>query len=746
MQSALFSVPLASTPPQHTPSRTRRTTSTGVVAFRSTASEGDPTGSVPHGTSSIAEADSWRSLPNRSTPRNEQSSLAHTCSVPKSVSFVKVEGFDAPSKDAVSTSPPSSPSIDRAASLLSRQLSAENLGSLLRGPSSQSPIRTEQPPKIKTARAPSFSSWSSPSSGEHAGLLRHLQSRFPVFSEALVVRAFSIAKLAHCAPTEDTSPQVDGDRAFSRSAGSAAILAELGADEVAVAGALLHDVLDCTSFTESELQGLLKHQDTFDLVQRVSHLQYVCHKYRTAGNTTALSAGNVPQRGVALHLVSMLVALGPPRALLVQLAVALQDMRTSAPTRSGMPAYLSNHGVGESKDQLRHRRNAAEAIEVWAPLANRLGVWSLKAELEDRAFRTLRPAEYAELRERLESVQQPTRLVALVDALRVQLQTAGIDYVDLSGRPKHLWGVWRKMQAKGYSAEKVQDVRGVRVIVKSREDCYRALRAVETAWNLAGPTKNYIKDPKPNGYQSLHAVADPGDEHLVEIQIRTDKMHYLAEYGADASHWRYKEGGCLNSTSTGETGLAREANWAKFLTSQHVARDKKCRPSGSPSGDKSLESIIASMDDAIQGGSASSSEEGLTTASVSPGSNTGRTFQEYINASGQRPAPPSAEESRTLVAVVAGSSFSVAELSTGTTVGQLLRSCGAELAPRTVHVMVNRQMQSDVTMTLCSGDMVELYMEPAPAPTIVPSFTKVAQGNMMPVGALARKLSSATVN
>jgi len=123
---------------------------------------------------------------------------------------------------------------------------------------------------------------------------------------------------------------------------------------------------------------------------------------------------------------------------------------------------------------------------VWAPLANRLGVWSLKAELEDRAFRSLHPAAYAELRDRLERMQQPTQLVALVDTLRGQLQAAGIDYLDLSGRPKHLWGVWKKMQTKGYSADGVKDVRGLRIIVKTREECYKALRAVEKAWHVPG--------------------------------------------------------------------------------------------------------------------------------------------------------------------------------------------------------------------------------------------------------------------
>jgi ppGpp synthetase/RelA/SpoT-type nucleotidyltranferase len=690
------------------------------------------------------------------------------------------------------TSPPLSPGKDmsRAHSLLSRQLSVDNLSTLAR-PIPASPAlaslaeRLEAQVQAESAVKPASvqSRTAEVTKKPDNTLLKQLQGQFAVFREPLVIHAFSIARAAHQVHADNPR----GEAAFARCAGAAVILAELGADEVAVAGALLHDALDRTMFSEPQLRDMLHNDEAFELVQRVSHMGYICQKYRSASNSTALkntakdpSTADV-ESGVASHLVGMLVAHGPPRALLVRLAVALQEARavgTATAASAGIPLPgWGAHAVANDRAARRHRI-AAEGLEVWAPLANRLGVWSLKAELEDRAFRTLRPAEYAELRDRLEAVQEPTKLVALVDALRAQLQEVGIDYLDLSGRPKHLWGVFKKMETKGYSADHVRDVRGLRVIVRTREDCYLALRAVEKAWEMVGESKNYIKAPKANGYQSLHAVADPGDGHLVEIQIRTDKMHYLAEYGAEAAHWKYKERTVAASSAAaasaapsataaaagsakdngGRNGAAQEANWAKFMTSQHVLLDKKCRPSGSPDGDQSLASILASMDGAVGG----SSPEVEKTPSVgaaasapgtSPGSSKGRTFQEYIAASGQRPTPP--EEQRSLVAVVAGSAFSVAELPVGTTIGQLLKYCGADgpSSKSSLHVVVNRHVETEYSTVLQAGDVVELYADTststtttaaAAAPKTTPATP--ASGNVMAVGSLSKKLRNADLN
>jgi len=798
MQTALVSAPLASTPPQHTPSRLRKSSGNGVVAFRSTDS--NEVGSYSRGSSSAIEGDSWRSglSKNSASVAASGKPVAPTRSIPKSASYVKVEGFEAPEGETATTSASTSPTLspgkdmNRAPSLLSRQLSVDNLSTLARPTPASSALaslaeRLEAQVQAKSAVKPASvqSRTAEVTKKPDNALLQQLQGQFAVFSEPLVIHAFSIARAAH----QIHSDNPRGEAAFARCAGAAVILAELGADEVAVAGALLHDALDRTMFSEPQLRDMLHNDEAFELVQRVSHMGYICQKYRSASNSTALEitakdpSSAAGEFGVASHLVGMLVAHGPPRALLVRLAVALQEARavgtaTAASAGISRPSWGS-HAVANER-AARRRRIAAEGLEVWAPLANRLGVWSLKAELEDRAFRTLRPAEYAELHDRLEAVQEPTKLVALVDALRAQLQEVGIEYLDLSGRPKHLWGVFKKMEMKGYSADHVRDVRGLRVIVKTREDCYLALRAVEKAWEMIGESKNYIKAPKANGYQSLHAVADPGDGHLVEIQIRTDKMHYLAEYGAEASHWKYKEGAVASSAaaapsataaiassakdSGGGIGAAREANWAKFMTSRHVLLDKKCRPSGSPNGDQSLASILASMDGATGG---SSPEEETPTVSAtataaarthaasgtSPGSSKSRTFQEYIAASGQRPTPP--EEQRSLVAVVAGSAFSVAELPMGTTIGQLLKYCGADgsatASPSrsSLHVVINRQVENEYSTVLQAGDVVELYADTStattPAAAAAPKSTP-ASGNVMAVGSLSKKLRNADLD
>lgn len=760
MQSALVSAPLASTPPQHTPTRNRRA-SNGVFSFR-TSEDVNP-GSLSRGTSSVLESGSWRSL--SSTPANSVQPLTSSKSIPKSTTFVKVEGFctSTDSLDSLPNSVPHSPNFKTASSLLSRQLSEENLNVLHRpiptttyasalaqqleaqcnqnqsASSSMDAISLVEP-KARPASLPRR-----PSIPDN--LLQQLQSRHRIFHEHLVVRAFNISRLAH----DGRYDGPNGEPAFSRCVGAATVLAELGADEVAVAGALLHDALDRTMLLEGQLRPMLGNDETLDLVKKVSHLGYVCHKHRSAINTNGTSSNDTTSSAVASHLVSLLVAHGPPRALLVRLAVALHEARASDSKTAVVSQAASASRIAE------RRRSAIEGVNVWAPLANRLGVWSVKAELEDRAFRALHPGEYAELRERLERVQEPTQLVALVDKLRCSLQDAGVDYLDLSGRPKHLWGVWKKMQTKGYSADKVKDVRGLRIIVKTREDCYKALRAVEKAWSVAGPAKNYIKDPKANGYQSLHVIADPGDGHRVEIQIRTDKMHYLAEYGADASHWKYKEnkaGGMEGAANGDGAGDAREATWAKFVTSQYVAKDKKCRPSGSPSEDHSLSSILAMTANNSVVAAAAETETG-----ISPGSTkNGKSFHEYIVASGQNPAPPS--EQRALVAVVAGGAFSVAELQPKTSLGTLLASCGVDVlcppAPRrSVHVLVNRQVESDLSAVLMAGDVVELYLEETsisadPLPTIhEKSIVEVAKGsprsNMMPLGSLSKKLASVTL-
>jgi len=636
--------------------------------------------------------------------------------MPKSESFVKIEGF-ATGDGAEDVQHACATHVEEkkvGSSMLTRELSLENMASSF-GSTTWCPPGVPALEPMSRGRSSFKAPPSVPSS-----MLSQLQEIFPVFKEPLVSRAFNISRLSH-------DGNCDGPKkapTFEKCIVAATILAELGADEIAVAGALLYDALDRTMLVESQLKPMLASEDTVGLVKDVSHLSYICQRFNSSSGPCC-DLGDMAQGGVpeCIGLVGLMVGHAPPRALLVRLGIALAEVKICASAVQDDRTLIHDEYI---------KSVAHEAMAVWAPLANRLGVWSVKAELEDLSFSCLLPLEHSILQKYLQKAQEPTALVGLVDGLRSALQKEDIDYIDLSGRPKHIWGVWCKMQKKGYSPDRVQDVRGLRVIVSTREECYRTLRAVETSWKVVGSSKNYIKDPKKNGYQSLHVIADPGDGHLVEIQIRTDKMHYLAEYGADAAHWKYKENNVSGhidqkeeKESISSRELAREANWVKYEMLQHVAIDKKCRPSGSPSEDKSLETIMAGLRTKAQ-------EEAHSSVS---GSSKGRSFHDYIAASGQTVDRP--EESRVLVAVISNGNFFVESLPQGSTLGDFLDT--KAYSHGNVQVVVNRQVENDVSSQVRPGDVIELYQEPATVQKR--GTTSPSKGNMLPLGNLGQKLS-----
>ncbi|MDE2220793.1 MAG: bifunctional (p)ppGpp synthetase/guanosine-3',5'-bis(diphosphate) 3'-pyrophosphohydrolase, partial [Gammaproteobacteria bacterium] len=205
-------------------------------------------------------------------------------------------------------------------------------------------------------------------------------------------------------------------------------------------------------------------------------------------------------------------------------------------------------------------RIALEAREIYAPLANRLGVWSLKWELEDLAFRQLEPEDYHRIagalaERRVDREQYIEQVCALLGA---ELAAAGVA-AQVYGRPKHIYSIWRKMQRKQLAFEQLYDVRAVRIVVASVADCYAALGVVHGRWRmLPGEFDDYIATPKDNHYRSIHtAVIGPEDRSL-EIQIRTRDMHEHAELGV-AAHWRYKEGGARDA------GYERKIEWARRM-------------------------------------------------------------------------------------------------------------------------------------------------------------------------------------
>ena len=189
------------------------------------------------------------------------------------------------------------------------------------------------------------------------------------------------------------------------------------------------------------------------------------------------------------------------------------------------------------------RHVARETMEVFAPLANRLGIWKLKSDLEDISFRFLQPEIYQELAQMLDSrkEEREARVAEHKAILRAELAKEGIVDPEIKGRPKHIYSIHRKMQRKDVPFERIYDREGLRVIVDTEFQCYQTLAIAHRLWEpIAGEYDNYIVNKKPNGYQSLHTAVSGADGNPLEIQIRTHKMHRIAEYGP-AAHWRYKE-------------------------------------------------------------------------------------------------------------------------------------------------------------------------------------------------------------
>jgi GTP pyrophosphokinase len=300
----------------------------------------------------------------------------------------------------------------------------------------------------------------------------------------------------------------------------AQIVSSLDADDDVVIAALLQPLLDA-DLMDREAAEKRFGADATRLARNLSQL-----------GEFGLGVGWTPEQGLeagqAEALRKMLLAVvGDVRLVVVRLAGQLQKMRAA-----------------KSLDPVLQRKLATEAREVYAPLANRLGVWQLKWELEDLAFRYLQPADYKRIAAALK-VRRSEReryMEELKALLRSELQAAGIDAA-IEARPKHIYSIWRKMQAKHLAFEQLMDIRAARVLVNTVAECYAALGVVHSLWQfIPGEFDDYIATPKDNRYRSIHtAVIGPGAQ-AVEIQIRTHEMHANSERGV-AAHWRYKEGG-----------------------------------------------------------------------------------------------------------------------------------------------------------------------------------------------------------
>jgi GTP pyrophosphokinase len=235
-------------------------------------------------------------------------------------------------------------------------------------------------------------------------------------------------------------------------------------------------------------------------------------------------------------LRKMLLAMASDmRAVLVRLASRITTLRYFAELK------LENE---------RTHMYARDTMDLYAPLANRLGIWQLKWELEDLSFRFLEPVTYKRIAKMLEEkrLERESFVNAAIARLKAELAAAGIK-AEVYGRPKHIYSIWNKMRGKSLDFSELYDVRAFRVIVNDIKTCYAVLGLVHNIWTpIPEEFDDYIARPKPNGYRSLHSVVVAEDARALEVQIRTHEMHHFAEYGV-AAHWRYKESGGSNFTA-----------------------------------------------------------------------------------------------------------------------------------------------------------------------------------------------------
>ncbi|MDQ1438752.1 MAG: diphosphokinase / guanosine-3,5-bis(diphosphate) 3-diphosphatase [Acidimicrobiaceae bacterium] len=339
-----------------------------------------------------------------------------------------------------------------------------------------------------------------------APLLAAYRRRQPKGDTTLIVKAYETAEVAH-----REQRRKSGEAYITHPVAVATIVADLGLDDVTVAAALLHDAVEDTGVTLEDLQRDFGPMVTA-IVDGVTKLDRVEFDSKEAQHAASIR--------------KMFISMAKdPRVLIIKLADRLHNMRTIA----AMPEW-------------KQQRTAQETLDIYAPLAHRLGIQDIKWQLEDLAFATLHPKRYAEI-EQMVAQRAPERdiyLAQVLEQVRDRLAEVRIDG-DVTGRPKHLWSIYEKMVIKGKEFDEINDLMGIRVLVDSQKDCWAALGAIHATWTpVQGRFKDYINMPKFNLYQSLHTTVVAPQGKPLEVQIRTREMHARAERGI-AAHWGYKE-------------------------------------------------------------------------------------------------------------------------------------------------------------------------------------------------------------
>jgi GTP pyrophosphokinase len=360
--------------------------------------------------------------------------------------------------------------------------------------------------------------------------LADLESQRPAEEVRVIRDACLVALRAH-----DGQKRASGEPYFKHVQAVAGLLADLGFDGETIAAAILHDVVEDTDVSLDDIRNQFG-KDIARLVDGVTKLDAI----EQQGLASKLSIANLQAENLRKIFLAMAEDV---RVVLIKLADRTHNMRTLG--------YL---------DDEQRRRIARETLDIYAPLANRLGIWQFKWELEDLAFRYLEPDQYSHIAAMLEVRREDREqhIAHAVEQLQSELAKEGITAA-VTGRPKHIYSIARKMKRKDIDFHQVFDVEAMRIMVNEIPACYAALGVVHRMWQyIPGEFDDYIATPKDNGYRSLHTAVIGPDSRTLEVQIRTEAMHRDAELGV-AAHWRYKEG------AKHDGGLEKRLAWLRQL-------------------------------------------------------------------------------------------------------------------------------------------------------------------------------------
>jgi GTP pyrophosphokinase len=375
-------------------------------------------------------------------------------------------------------------------------------------------------------------------------LMAQVKAIRPDADVKLIERAFALADSAH-----KGQKRMSGEAYIQHPLNAAMILVEMHAPDVVIAAALLHDVPEDTAVTLEEI----KEKFGEDIASMVNGISKV---------------GKIKYRGVERYIENlrkMFVAMANDiRVIIIKFADRLHNLQTL-----------------DSIPQKKAYRIALESLEIYAPIAGRLGMNEIKGRLEDAAFRYVLPKEYdftLELATKATQNKQPA-IRKIIEQTKEEFYNSGIQFIDIHGRYKHLYSLYRKLLKYGRDITKIYDFTAIRCILPTTADCYAALGLIHSRWTpLKGRIKDYISQPKPNGYQSLHTTVFYDRGSIVEFQLRTPEMHESAEFGI-AAHWNYDE---IKGKKMAEEGLKKlldaekEIEWiSQLAVLQNTIKDKQ---------------------------------------------------------------------------------------------------------------------------------------------------------------------------